>query len=56
VKISRLDGSVLNAAPEYEDCQRIAAEKGLPLKQVFAEAMFEFEQQSRLGGQGRESK
>jgi len=61
VKISRLNGRVLNVAPEYEDCQRIASEKGLPLKQVFAEAMFQFEKRARLGGpasggQGRDSK
>ena len=45
VKVSRLDGQVLNAAPEYDDCRRIAAEKGLPLKQVLAEAMFQFRRQ-----------
>ena len=38
VKISRMNGSVLNATPEYEDCQRIAAEKGIPLRQVIAAA------------------
>jgi uncharacterized protein (TIGR00299 family) protein len=43
VKISRMNGTVLNASPEYEDCQRIAAERGIPLKQVIAAASFEFE-------------
>jgi pyridinium-3,5-bisthiocarboxylic acid mononucleotide nickel chelatase len=43
VKISRMNGSILNATPEYEDCQRIAAERGIPLKQVIATASFEFE-------------
>ena len=45
VKISRMNGSILNAAPEYEDCQRIAAERGVPLKQVIAAASFQFEKQ-----------
>jgi hypothetical protein len=45
MKISRLNGTVLNAAPEYEDCQRIADAKGLPLKQVLAAASFHFEKQ-----------
>lgn len=43
MKISRMNGSVLNATPEYEDCQRLAAEKGIPLKQVIAAASFEFQ-------------
>ena len=43
MKIARLNGTVLNAAPEYEDCQRIAAEKGLPLKQVLATVNFHFQ-------------
>ena len=45
MKVARLNGTVLNAAPEYEDCQRIAAEKGIPLKQVLAAASFYFEKQ-----------
>ena len=43
MKISRLNGSILNAAPEYEDCQRIAAQKGVPLKQVLSTANFHFQ-------------
>src|SRR3984885_10104814 len=45
MKISRMNGSVLNATPEYDDCQRLAAEKGIPLKQVIAAASFEFQKQ-----------
>jgi pyridinium-3,5-bisthiocarboxylic acid mononucleotide nickel chelatase len=45
VKVSRMNGTVLNAAPEYEDCQKIAAEKGVPLKQVIAAASFEFQKE-----------
>ena len=45
IKLSRMNGHVLNAAPEYEDCQRIAAEKNVPLKRVLGEALIEFEKQ-----------
>ena len=43
MKLSRMDGTILNAAPEFEDCQKIAAEKDVPLKQVIAAAAGEFE-------------
>ena len=43
MKISRLNGTILNAAPEYEDCQRIAVQKGVPLKQVLSAANFHFQ-------------
>jgi uncharacterized protein (TIGR00299 family) protein len=51
MKISRMNGSVLNAAPEYEDCQRIAKEKGIPLKQVIASASFEFQKRVQNRGE-----
>lgn len=43
MKVSRLNGTILNAAPEYDDCQRIAAQKGVPLKQVLSTANFHFQ-------------
>jgi pyridinium-3,5-bisthiocarboxylic acid mononucleotide nickel chelatase len=43
MKLSRMNGTILNASPEYEDCQRIAASSGVPLKQVIAAASFEFQ-------------
>lgn len=43
MKISRLNGTLLNAAPEYEDCRKIATQKGLPLKQVLSTANFHFQ-------------
>jgi uncharacterized protein (TIGR00299 family) protein len=46
VKLSRMNGSLLNATPEYEDCQRIAAERNVPLKEVIAAAAFEFQKRS----------
>ena len=38
-KVARRDGQVLNAAPEFDDCARIAAAKGLPVKDVQALAL-----------------
>jgi pyridinium-3,5-bisthiocarboxylic acid mononucleotide nickel chelatase len=37
IKIASMDGTVTNYAPEYEDCQRIAAEHHVPLKTVMQE-------------------
>jgi pyridinium-3,5-bisthiocarboxylic acid mononucleotide nickel chelatase len=39
IKVSKLEGEVVTAAPEYEDCARIARETGIPLKQIQALAM-----------------
>jgi uncharacterized protein (DUF111 family) len=38
VKVARCEGKVMNAAPEFDDCQRLALEKSVPLKQVIAAA------------------
>jgi len=35
-KVASRDGRVLNAAPEFDDCARVAAERGLPVKEVQA--------------------
>jgi len=35
-KVATRGGRVLNAAPEFDDCARIAAERGLPIKEVQA--------------------
>ncbi len=45
MKVSRMNGSLLTATPEYDDCQVIAAESGVPLKEVIAAASFEFQKQ-----------
>jgi pyridinium-3,5-bisthiocarboxylic acid mononucleotide nickel chelatase len=39
MKVASLDNKVTNFAPEYDDCRKIAAEHGVPLKHVMAEAM-----------------
>ncbi|HEX3375790.1 MAG TPA: nickel pincer cofactor biosynthesis protein LarC [Candidatus Acidoferrales bacterium] len=43
LKVARLKGRILTATPEYEDCRTLAAELGIPLKQVLAEAMYQFQ-------------
>lgn len=40
-KVAEACGRVVNVAPEYEDCKRIAREKGIPLKEVMEEARSE---------------
>ena len=38
VKLARQEGRPVNIAPEYEDCRKVAAESGVPLKDVYAAA------------------
>ena len=38
VKVSLLEGSVANVAPEYEDCRALASTRGVPLKRIYEEA------------------
>ena len=39
IKVARRNGAVCNAAPEFEDCARLAAERGLSIKDVQAIAV-----------------
>jgi len=39
MKVSKMDGEVVNFAPEYEDCVRLAREKNVPLKKIQAQAL-----------------
>ena len=39
IKVGSTEGQDTNAAPEYEDCRRIASEKHVPLKAVMQEAL-----------------
>lgn len=39
IKISLRDGHIVNFAPEFEDCRRIASERGIALKEVHAAAL-----------------
>ena len=39
VKIGGVEESTRNISPEYEDCRKIALEKGIPIKRVYDEAL-----------------
>ena len=39
VKIGKLDGCILQVAPEYESCRKIATDRGVPLKQVYDDTL-----------------
>jgi uncharacterized protein (TIGR00299 family) protein len=39
MKIGKLDGKILQAAPEFESCRKLAEKEKLPLKQVYEAAM-----------------
>ena len=39
VKLGKLDGQVVQAAPEFESCKQVAAGAGVPLKEVYQAAM-----------------
>lgn len=42
IKVSRSNGRIVNFAPEYEDCRRLAAAAAVPLKTILQEATFAF--------------
>ena len=44
VKVARAGGQLVNAAPEYEDCRRLADASGVPLKRVFTIVSAAYEQ------------
>ena len=44
VKVAKREGKVVNVAPEYEDCQRLAREKFVPLKEVILAAQLAYRQ------------
>jgi pyridinium-3,5-bisthiocarboxylic acid mononucleotide nickel chelatase len=47
VKVGRLDGRVVQAAPEYASCQKIAAGAKVPIKDIYAEAVKAYESNDR---------
>jgi pyridinium-3,5-bisthiocarboxylic acid mononucleotide nickel chelatase len=38
-KIARRAGDLVNASPEFDDCVRVATERGVPVKDVHAAAL-----------------
>jgi uncharacterized protein (DUF111 family) len=39
VKLGRLDGRLVQAAPEFESCKKLAAQAQVPLKEIYEAAM-----------------
>jgi len=39
IKVSRVNGRIRHAVPEFEDCKRVAEERGVPLQRVIADAI-----------------
>jgi pyridinium-3,5-bisthiocarboxylic acid mononucleotide nickel chelatase len=42
IKVASTGGDELNIAPEYEDCKRLAATSGKPLKEIYQAALFAY--------------
>ena len=39
VKLGKLDGAVVQVAPEFESCKQVAAKSGMPLKMIYEAAL-----------------
>ncbi|HEU5403930.1 MAG TPA: nickel pincer cofactor biosynthesis protein LarC [Terriglobales bacterium] len=50
IKLAHLHGEETNAAPEFEDCRRIAEEHRVPLKTVMQDAMRAYLEQKEAAG------
>ncbi len=46
IKLGRLDGHVLQAAPEFESCKKVAAQANVPLKAVYEAAIRAYQKPS----------
>jgi len=44
VKVAKREGKILNVAPEFDDCLRLAAEKNVPLKEILLAAQAAYRQ------------
>jgi uncharacterized protein (TIGR00299 family) protein len=47
IKVARVGDKIINIAPEYEDCKRLAIERDVPLKDVMAAALSAATQEGR---------
>jgi len=45
VKVSRAEGRILHASPEFDDCRKLAEEKNVALQEVMEQAMLQFDRQ-----------
>jgi hypothetical protein len=48
MKVARLGDEVLNSAPEYEACRKLAVKHGVPLKKVYEEARAAFRKHKKI--------
>jgi pyridinium-3,5-bisthiocarboxylic acid mononucleotide nickel chelatase len=53
IKVSRMDGQVVNFVPEYEDCARIAREQHIPLKTIQLLAITQYREEEDKGHKER---
>lgn len=53
VKLGRLDGQVVNVAPEFEDCRQLSERTQVPIKDVWQEALGEARRMCAPGGSGQ---
>jgi hypothetical protein len=42
MKVGLLDGKILQAAPEFESCKRLADQAGVPIKEIYDTALRAF--------------
>lgn len=47
LKVSRSEGRVQHASPEFDDCRKLAEEKNVPLQEVMDQAMLRFREQDK---------
>ena len=45
VKVSRAEGRIQHASPEFDDCRKLAEDKNVPLQEVIEQALLRFEEQ-----------
>ena len=48
VKVARVNGTVRQASPEFEDCRKLAEEKNVPLQSVLDEALREWGHEAKV--------
>jgi hypothetical protein len=47
IKVSRVDGQIRHASPEFDDCRKLAEDNKVPLHEVMEQAMLRFDEQHR---------
>jgi pyridinium-3,5-bisthiocarboxylic acid mononucleotide nickel chelatase len=47
IKVSRIEGQIRHASPEFDDCRKLAEDNKVPLHEVMEQAMLRFDEQHR---------